>query len=94
MYLLCAEQTQDALQTITENIRTETYPVSGHVGCGVSVEILSGAPGAVAAPRPKQVLSELNPMILTTVRALSIGLSGMIQQRTACDYCTYGVPGY
>ena len=49
-YLLCVGQTQDALQTIA-NIRTETYPVSGHVGCGSLWSFLSGAPWAVAAPR-------------------------------------------
>jgi hypothetical protein len=31
---------------------------------------------------------------MKSVQAVSIGLSGMIHQRTECDLYSYGVPGY
>lgn len=54
----------------TEDYREYTHRIRSPAMWGVESpwRFLSGAPGAVAAPRPKQVLSELNPMILTTSR--------------------------
>jgi len=69
-------------------MRTETYPVSGHVGCGGSVEFFYLGPlGRLQRREPKQAFSELDPVILATSRlcfgrAMSDAVCASTQYRT------------